>query len=82
MNLAEKSFNNPYMQIAISGYSEQEVQYLRSNVLEIAKGLFERTIVDFTKSIMMNLIYQNGMQSLSKNRDKQQTLPFPKSGLV
>jgi hypothetical protein len=65
MNLAKKSFNNPYMQIAISGYSQQEVQYLRSNVLEIAKGLFERMISDFTKSIMMDLIYQNSMRALS-----------------
>jgi hypothetical protein len=65
MNLAKKSFNNPYMQIAISGYSQQEVQYLRSKVLEIAKGLFERMITDFTKSIMMDLIYQNSMRALS-----------------
>ncbi len=65
MNLSKKSFNNPYMQIAISGYSQQEVQYLRSNVLEIAKGLFERMITDFTKSIMMDLIYQNSMRALS-----------------
>ncbi len=69
MNLAKKSFNNQYMQIAISGYSQQEVQYLRSNVLEIAKGLFERMISDFTKSIMMNLIYQNSVRALSKNRN-------------
>ncbi len=69
MNLAKKSFNNPYMQVAISGYSQQEVQYLRSNVLEIAKGLFERMISDFTKSIMMDLIYQNSLRALSKNRN-------------
>jgi DNA-binding NarL/FixJ family response regulator len=66
MNLAKKSFNNPYMQIAISGYSEQEVQYLRSNVLEIAKGLFERTIADFTmltreeKEILVIELYKQG----------------------
>ncbi len=69
MNLAKKSFNNPYMQIAISGYSQQEVQYLHSNVLEIARRLFEKMISDFTKSIMMNLMYQNNVRALSKNRN-------------